>query len=317
MTEVSVIIAAWNAEHTIKRCLDSIFSQIDVNFEVLVIDDCSTDGTAKIVKDNFPRAKYFKTPVNSGPSAARNFGIAQAIGTWIAIVDADDMVDKERLASLIAATEEDTDIIFDNIKILSEIGENIIKKKDFLPPSYTKIVNNINIQTYCLYNQPYKSSYLIGFLKPVIKRTFLLNNKITYNNNLRNSEDFILILESLIKGANVKYINRPFYNYIVYDNSLSGNFNPEAHLKLIDYEKTILLQNASNLDRASKKGIEAHIDSLQKAYKLYMLFETIKSMSIRHFLKILKSDWENAHFYLYVVIKSVFKKILNKKSRGS
>lgn len=101
----SVVIPAYNAERTIEACLASVFSQTLAPLEVIVIDDCSTDKTESIARawqTRFAAAgigyKYLKQIFNQGPSAARNRGVFEAGGAFIAFLDADDIWMEEKLA---------------------------------------------------------------------------------------------------------------------------------------------------------------------------------------------------------------------------
>ncbi len=91
---LSIIIPIYNSEIYLQRCLDSLVSQTDKNFEVILIDDGSTDDSANICEHycssnyNF---KYFHQK-NAGPSAARNLGIKYAKGEFISFIDSDDFV---------------------------------------------------------------------------------------------------------------------------------------------------------------------------------------------------------------------------------
>ena len=89
--KVSVIIPLYNKAHTIERTLRSVFSQTYTNFEVIIIDDGSTDGSTNIIKEEF-KDERLKIIVqqNKGVSYARNVGIENAKGDYIAFLDADD-----------------------------------------------------------------------------------------------------------------------------------------------------------------------------------------------------------------------------------
>ncbi len=90
---ISVILSTYNSEKTLQRALDSIFSQEGINqdfeVEIIVIDDCSTDGTTEILRHN--RIDYLTTNENSGgPNKGRNIGLSKATGEFICIMDHDD-----------------------------------------------------------------------------------------------------------------------------------------------------------------------------------------------------------------------------------
>lgn len=90
---VSVVMPAWNAEATIVEALRSVAAQTYRDLEIIIVDDGSTDATAALAKEfcaSDPRARTVRRS-NGGPAAARNLGIAEARGEWIALIDADDL----------------------------------------------------------------------------------------------------------------------------------------------------------------------------------------------------------------------------------
>ncbi len=89
MVSVSVIIPTYNRKERLEKAVRSVLGQKDVPFELIIIDDGSTDGTAEMVQNNFPQARYLYQS-NQGPSTARNRGIEIASGEWIAFLDSDD-----------------------------------------------------------------------------------------------------------------------------------------------------------------------------------------------------------------------------------
>lgn len=93
MLKVSVIIPTYNRSHLLPRAIDSVLSQTFTNFELIIIDDGSTDGTKEVVskyqkKDN--RIKYIKHEINMGGNKARNTGIKSSRGDYISFLDSDD-----------------------------------------------------------------------------------------------------------------------------------------------------------------------------------------------------------------------------------
>lgn len=99
---ISVIIPAHNAKRYIRRCLDSVLAQTFTDFEVLLVDDGSTDQTPEICRDYEQKdgRVHFYEQKNAGVSAARNLGIRHAVGDWIAFIDADDYVTEGYLGAL-------------------------------------------------------------------------------------------------------------------------------------------------------------------------------------------------------------------------
>ena len=107
-SSVSVIIAAYNAEAFVGRAIASALAQTLAPLEILIVDDCSTDGTRAVLDaaaHKTPTIRVIAMARNGGPSAARNAGIAQARGEWLAVLDADDAFAPTRLATLTAFAE--------------------------------------------------------------------------------------------------------------------------------------------------------------------------------------------------------------------
>lgn len=89
---ISIIIPVYNREFTVGRAIQSVLNQTYSNFELIIVDDASTDGTAEIINSfQDSRIRFFQLKKNQGAPAARNFGINQANGEWIAFQDSDDV----------------------------------------------------------------------------------------------------------------------------------------------------------------------------------------------------------------------------------
>ena len=107
--EVSLIIPTYNRCASLKRALHSVFQQTTLPNEIIVVDDGSTDNTADVITTEFPQVRYI-SQTNKGVSAARNSGIQQAQGNWIALLDSDDTWLKDKLAAQISALSTAPDI---------------------------------------------------------------------------------------------------------------------------------------------------------------------------------------------------------------
>ncbi len=101
---VSIIMPTYNCGAYIKESIDSVLAQTFQNWELLIIDDCSTDNTEEIVKRYLweKRVLYYKLEKNSGPATARNIGLEKAKGTYIAFLDSDDLWTEDKLEKQIA-----------------------------------------------------------------------------------------------------------------------------------------------------------------------------------------------------------------------
>ena len=101
---VSIIIPIYNAKKWIKDTIENILNQTYGNFELILVDDCSKDGTRKILKqyENKNNIKIIYLAKNRGPGIARNIGLKSAIGRYICFQDADDLWDKDKLKKQLA-----------------------------------------------------------------------------------------------------------------------------------------------------------------------------------------------------------------------
>ena len=99
---ISVVIPSYNRKEFLKRSIDSAINQTKKPFEIIVVDDGSTDGTETMIKSDYDFVKFIKQK-NKGVSAARNIGIKVSIGEWICFLDSDDEWKKDKLEKQINA----------------------------------------------------------------------------------------------------------------------------------------------------------------------------------------------------------------------
>ena len=120
--DVSFVIAAFNAERSIARAIESALAQQDVTVEVVVVDDCSGDRTVEIVRSfTVEQVRVIELEKNRGPGGARNAGLEAARGRWIAVLDSDDTVYPDRLARMIHCAEKsNAQIAVDNLDVVQE-----------------------------------------------------------------------------------------------------------------------------------------------------------------------------------------------------
>lgn len=101
MSEISIITLTFNSIKFIKPCLDSIFSQDYQNFEVIVVDNGSRDGTVSFIRENYPQINLIENKENLGAARARNQGIKTAKGKWILTLDSDIIFEKDFLSKIL------------------------------------------------------------------------------------------------------------------------------------------------------------------------------------------------------------------------
>lgn len=122
---VSIIMPSYNTAQYIEKTIESVMEQTYTNWELIIVDDCSSDNTEKIVKGiKDERIKFFKNERNSGAAISRNRALQLARGRWIAFLDSDDIWVPEKLEKQIAFME-DNNIAFSytNYEIIDESGK--------------------------------------------------------------------------------------------------------------------------------------------------------------------------------------------------
>ncbi len=224
---VSVIIPAYNTEAYIKRAIDSVLSQTFEDFEIVVVDDASTDGTVEVLKTiQDPRLKLFCQPQNGGAGAARNRALEEATGDWIAVLDSDDWYAPERLERLLTfAKEHQADMVADDLYIIEdgqpEPRTTMIKYYD---PSIVDVVN-ISPTSFVLSDIEGRKGLALGFSKPLFRRQLLVDNNITYKPEIKVSQDFWLDMDCLVNGAKFLLLPEPYYYYRSRDGALTTSTN--------------------------------------------------------------------------------------------
>lgn len=147
--EVSVITPVYNAEKFLTETIKSVLNQTYESFEYLLIDDCSTDNSASIVKEfakNDSRVKYIKLPENSGAAVARNKGLEKAKGRFIAFVDSDDKWYPEKLEmQLDFMNINNKSFTYTNYEHISEEGEVLSSPKLPEKLNYSGLLKNTAI----------------------------------------------------------------------------------------------------------------------------------------------------------------------------
>ncbi len=188
---VSVIIPAYNAAPFIEETIRSIYGQTYLHWEIVIIDDGSTDNTASIIDSlNDDRVKMIRQ-ANAGVAAARNNGLAYTNGKMVVFFDADDLMSPDFLAVRVQALQNDPEIGY--VGGLVETFPLAVKTRK---AAASDPVNEILFFNASFVTIP--SNYLF-------KKEILVNNKILFNKELNSSADrfFILEVSKFAKGKNI------------------------------------------------------------------------------------------------------------------
>ncbi len=189
--ELSIIVPVYNVEKYLKDCLDSLLDQDIEDYEIIVVNDGSTDLSQPIIDRyvaNHANVHSLIKP-NGGLASARNLGLMHASGRYIAFVDSDDMVIKGAYKKVLAKTCEDPDLIVFDFAYIYENREPFIKKG--IADTSDDLHKNLIMSPLFAWNKVYKKAYLDklnieypnGKLYediPVTIKTFLNTDKIIY-----------------------------------------------------------------------------------------------------------------------------------------
>ena len=230
---ISVIIPIYNVENYLSRCLESVILQTYKNIEVILVNDGSVDATAKVVQKYLnvdPRLKYFYQG-NSGPSVARNTGIKEAKGKYLAFIDADDWVSPEYMEKLIAPMMAiETDLVCGGYYEVNPKFPKGLKLHDFSEKHFNQNLNQ----------RDYQSNIFEGvngvLWAKLFKKEIFIDNNILLHPELRLSEDLIAVLEysRYIKNVFILPDSIYFYNRLT-TGGLSGHLNIEKYKNLKIY----------------------------------------------------------------------------------
>ncbi len=223
---VSVVIAAYQAAEFVADAVNSALGQTLQDVEVIVVDDCSSDATWTVLTElaaRDARVRPMRQLRRSGPGAARNAGITAARGTWVAILDADDLFLPERLERLVVEAERrGADLLADNL-LMADFATGRSLGQRFRPASLVcseavTLLDCIRRDMPCV-----AEGEKFGFLQPVIRRGFLQRHRIRYAEEVRAGEDWLLYATCIAHGARFHTVPEGYYVYRLRGGSVTTN----------------------------------------------------------------------------------------------
>lgn len=213
---ISVIVPIYNAEKYLQRLLDSLKNQTFKDFEVILVNDGSTDMSLDICNRQKLSDKRFKvyTKNNEGVSAARQYGFEKACGEYVIHADADDWCESDMLFSLYnTALNTNSDMVICDYFYDDEYGSSYIQQRP------TDLVDNdIIIRDF--------AGSLIGTTwNKLIRRECINKYALSFPQGINYSEDLIFLIQLLRKPVKCSYLNRAFYHYTQGDSSITHTFS--------------------------------------------------------------------------------------------
>lgn len=227
--DISIIIPVYNVEHYLKRCVDSVLHQENVSFEIILVDDGSTDSSGKICDKyakEHTKVRCIHTP-NAGPSTAKNIGYDVSSGDYVAFIDSDDEVKPNMFSEMLqSAYLHNADIVCCNYIQIDEegnyshtehTGQNFVLTQD-------EALKAILIKDK-IYSQCWTKIY---------KRKTMQENGVRNTEGLKTEEDFIYNIQAFACSKTICIVDKPLYIYTHRIKSLSKDYYRDHISQYID-----------------------------------------------------------------------------------
>jgi succinoglycan biosynthesis protein ExoU len=281
---LDVLIAAWNRADTIERAIRSALVEPEVR-KVIVVDDASTDDTAaraEGIAAETDRLTVLRLSANAGPSAARNRALELSSAPWVAVLDGDDFFLPGRIGKLLVASER-ADFVADDIL---QIEETKVGKAEPQPVMFEAKSGprELDFEAFVLGNVSRRGAYRreLGFLKPLMRRSFLDRHGLRYQEELRLGEDYALYAQAFRLG--VRFLVLPACGYVsmVRENSLSGRHTKQDLERLRDFDLSLL--ESVGLPAEARRALKTHYRSVDARVQWLAVIEAFKSRNPTRFL---------------------------------
>ena len=220
MKKVSVIIPMYNVEKVMARSVQSLFRQTLTDFEVLFIDDCSSDNTEEELRrmiSSFNRldidVKIIRHEYNKGVAAARNTGLDNAMGEYVYYLDSDDYLDTDALELMYGkAKEDETDIVGCEWFLSFENNARHMVQPEVKTgrEAFVKMCDGVMRWNLWLF---------------MVRRSLYEDNRFRFLSGVNMGEDMMVMMKLLLNAERITVIHRPLYHYIqTNSNAMTKNF---------------------------------------------------------------------------------------------
>jgi glycosyltransferase involved in cell wall biosynthesis/FtsZ-binding cell division protein ZapB len=282
---VSIVIPVFNKDEYLNNCVSSVFSNGYENLEIVCVDDCSTDESAKILQDlasKDTRIKYIQKSSNGGASAARNEAIANASGKYLFFVDADDIIVDGQILQMVQKAEEyQSDIVRGKITgVRNDGSRHVLAAEHMLHNENKKSVSWMDEESLWFYWY---------FTANLYKRDFLKEQCLKFPSGLRNEDPFFLC-RCFMASTNICLHNEIVYNYRISNEQMSktpsysflegyslGNYYISSLFQNQDLQYQFFLTHLPSVDAHSRNIVNcldkddsfALLKYLQKLFQRY------------------------------------------------
>ncbi len=281
MPKVSIIVPFINGEEHIEKCIKNLKKQKYKDYEIILIDDGSTDLSKQIInkflQENNIKYYYIKKDT-IGVGKARNYGIEKAQGEYIMFVDVDDLIEENLLTKLQPYIEQQIDLIKYKMMI---VNKDEIKKAG--GPVFEKINGEESFNKLC-----YKDKYLDSPCLYLIRKEFFINLNLKFTENVYH-EDFGLIPQLIVNAKSVVSVNLYGYYYIQTEKSIMRDYDYNKTIKKVSdkfklYDNMIKNLENFNIRKETKEQIKTYYTN-----SIIVSLKELKKQDRKEFSKKLKN----------------------------
>lgn len=225
---ISVIIPVYNVENYLHECVDSVLNQTYGNFEILLVNDGSTDSSGKICDEYLEKDDRITVihQKNGGPSKTRNTGLENATGKYIYFLDSDDYIEKNTLELLVDTAEANcADLVFFDAHSFADNGDDI--KQGYIVNGKYDTKSGYEILTELYRNKDYHCAIYLLF----IKHQLLIDNKISFLESAYCSEDMLFTYQVYCSAQKTVQCKNTLYHRRYRSGSIVTSKKSERHFR--------------------------------------------------------------------------------------
>lgn len=286
---ISIIVPCYNVEQYLPRCIDSILSQSFADFELLLVDDGSKDRSGAICDEYAQKDARIRVfhKLNGGVSSARNLALDNARGEWVCLVDGDDVIPQDALATYIRLISPDVDLVMAGFEKINERG--------MLLESPAKIVSKTLSHVEALREmfRPSDFSYLGYGVSKLYRTSVIKSCGLKFDEAISFNEDRLFVVNFICHSLkDVAYTTKSVYQYLLREGSAMGSLSKgynkkfatdfDAYCQMYDVIKSST--GDEQLMLLAKEGI---CGSYKVNHKMMVLAQAYDSNIHRHMVKYL------------------------------
>ena len=304
MPIISIIMPAYNAEEYIEKSIESIISQTSENWELIIINDGSTDNTGQIISDwakKEPRINVFSQQ-NKGVSCARNLGIEHAAGKYLAFLDSDDLYDKTFVEKMCAKIEQE------NVAVVY---------CGYFFEKFNKYIGEPYPEGSLLECNLLKKRGRIIMCNFVVEKDFLIRHNIKFTPGCSSYEDTEFITLCGLYGAKVNAVAESLFFYVYNGESVTNSLSVNH---LLDPVSTMgrLIETARKIYCApDKEAVLSRLESERRNTRRKLnrrLWHELKNKNFTFIKQVLESHTLKTHTASKNIIWSIRVGVLNSKN---